>query len=932
MPNSTFTLTMLGTDTEFVPNSDLKKNYPQGETLSIISTLIPDPQNEIKPIITDKEVSQYKSVEAEVIKGPTTSGADVNDRIARGISAIWNAISRGQTNINLIAHSRGAVESILISHEMNLIKDFLTSPSANPNATYEDLIKFLKTKQYENWKNHSNTPEVIAILEAQFKSDSESFGKLKEHIAKASINLFAIDPVPGDPGSMLTWYDRRYFKIPAIVKNAEIYYYENERTSWGFTPILPTASDNTQNIKYMALPGHHGTGSSGTNKSQQNKDVNPSNPKTKTTHVQKLMIFKLLEFLGNNGVSFQQSLDIFKQGRKLGRKYVHYREDEKNQIDFPGTYRALYAQIKKNKAGYDAYNKTNYVALGNLSYRQIIKGMDKNGNHLYERFEGTFPASQGYVNEEHAKLMQDYFFKKLGLDAIEFSSIDQLVAKARQEIIEAIRNLDQPEEMELNKSITKMAPVLKEKKAREDILNTYSDLIKQISQKYLTTDWSSIEQQQAKSKLAVEIKTLFKAFNDLKSIENKDVQEFVNHLIDKSLSGVRDTVTLQFNDLQDKINQLQSWPDAELNLFFKKLVFDLDKEKNAELINQRVDDIFNSKEFTLGQFASVTEKIQFLYQKMEMEKQVSLSQLEDTKGYTVESLNQVFNEHFGQTFEDYEKVYHQMTTFLSDVDALIELDPSLKIQLKGFGYDIQKQIPQLIDTAAQRIYSQQPFAKSNGLFQNSFAELVEEYAIKHYGVQDPIKQKHDEEIKKLNEENKQLTQDLATENEKQKNALINLMNDPKEAEYLILISNKLIPMTQNYLQHLEETGRKEDEKYRAVSSLLQCLNSKEAIPTPSKRVKAFYSQLNECEKTLQKHQDPEWKQYVKSTLIVLGILASGILIGLGALAIYATTNERRSMFFWNSEGHNLVKTLKEKQPEPLEENDSDEDLDPQSKI
>jgi|LauGreDrversion4_2_1035121.scaffolds.fasta_scaffold123006_3 hypothetical protein len=49
----------------------------------------------------------------------------VYDRIQRGILSCLTAICRGEKQINLIAHSRGSCESILIAHELDRLKTLL---------------------------------------------------------------------------------------------------------------------------------------------------------------------------------------------------------------------------------------------------------------------------------------------------------------------------------------------------------------------------------------------------------------------------------------------------------------------------------------------------------------------------------------------------------------------------------------------------------------------------------------------------------------------------------------------------------------------------------------------------------------------------------------------------------------------------------------
>jgi len=262
MPSNPFTLTMLGTDTVYTPalktkNMPQKGSYPKGETLSIISSQIKtQTPPEIDP--TNKSVYPYKADEITVINGPTTLGTEVGDRIGRGVAAILKAITQGKKPINIIAHSRGAVESLLIAHEINELQNHIQNCS-----TMESLVEYVEAQQKQR-KKKSSTPDIVKALNEELKKTTqpEEFLKsLKTHFSSCTLNLFAIDPVPGDV-SPITWYDERFYIIPGIIKNAEFIFYENERSDWGFTPIFPDLSDPEQNITYLSMPGHHGTGSS----------------------------------------------------------------------------------------------------------------------------------------------------------------------------------------------------------------------------------------------------------------------------------------------------------------------------------------------------------------------------------------------------------------------------------------------------------------------------------------------------------------------------------------------------------------------------------------------------------------------------------------------------------------------------------------------
>ncbi|WP_233586813.1 hypothetical protein [Legionella sp. km772] len=238
-----FTLVMLGTITEFTP--DLKKtaktlpytkgskvkDYPKGETLSIIASLIKTSSPAKTTKVDAKNPYPYWSDEVVVVNGPSTDGSNIGEKIALGLAATIKAIARGQTRLNMIAHSRGAVESILIAHELEAIQSFISSC-----ASFEELAKQLLEQQTKRYKGKptNNTPSIIEVLKAQInlipKEEEELwFIKLKTNFPHTVITLFGIDPVPGDCFPV-TWYDERFFTLPEIIKTTELIYYLMLRT------------------------------------------------------------------------------------------------------------------------------------------------------------------------------------------------------------------------------------------------------------------------------------------------------------------------------------------------------------------------------------------------------------------------------------------------------------------------------------------------------------------------------------------------------------------------------------------------------------------------------------------------------------------------------------------------------------------------------
>ena len=134
---------------------------------------------------------------------------------------ILKAVAEGKSNIQIASHSRGAVESILISHELKRIKEAL---KADPKKT---IFKILLESPCSYTK---------AGVEKLFKEVNESVqdeaAALAERLSSAKINLFLMDPVPGGSYrglSLVGWRDERFYQ-PSPANSTELLIARNERT------------------------------------------------------------------------------------------------------------------------------------------------------------------------------------------------------------------------------------------------------------------------------------------------------------------------------------------------------------------------------------------------------------------------------------------------------------------------------------------------------------------------------------------------------------------------------------------------------------------------------------------------------------------------------------------------------------------------------
>lgn len=310
-----FTVALLGTDTNYTPtpNPDARSYF--GETLSIVAdTIAQDAKINIDPITRagggDKAV---------VIEGPDTLGYEVGQRISRAVISILNAVMRGETNIKIIAHSRGAVEAILVAHELQRIQKLFSDkkpPTLEQLTDSEDRTNRKLAIDYSTYYAMNRDELLVSEFREVHEKLTAPSLKVKATLAKLQFDIFNIDPVPGGNSAVgnifpTLWYDKRYFIIPSNVRSYEqcVFRHENSRS---FKAIIPKAeSENTQ-VNLFDLPGHHGTGSGNiydhdATTSMVAKLGTPEEARRKTGHVQELMILKIVDFLrqGEDPVLFK---------------------------------------------------------------------------------------------------------------------------------------------------------------------------------------------------------------------------------------------------------------------------------------------------------------------------------------------------------------------------------------------------------------------------------------------------------------------------------------------------------------------------------------------------------------------------------------------------------------------------------------------------
>jgi hypothetical protein len=161
LSNKDYFLFMLGTSTSYIHRPTIssaeeiiKKTYENGETLSYAAQVVAQQLNEAAPSEIFRNPVSFNQKSVHVINGPDITGSNVGERIVTGLFLILKAVAEGKKSINISAHSRGAVQAILIAHELDRIKKALKDPACNDKSLFNIL---LDTKCSADTKNAIST-------------------------------------------------------------------------------------------------------------------------------------------------------------------------------------------------------------------------------------------------------------------------------------------------------------------------------------------------------------------------------------------------------------------------------------------------------------------------------------------------------------------------------------------------------------------------------------------------------------------------------------------------------------------------------------------------------------------------------------------------------------------------------------------------------
>lgn len=357
--------------------------------------------------------------ELVVIQGADNTGTEVHNLIMTGLMAAINALLRGERHIHFVGFSRGSVEAIHMTHELQRIKHYLNdttqdqSPSAIVNFICEGcfnpsnllLGKWRTTRLNTYYKDALN----------QVMKNFDHLNHLRTGLSDRNLqcNGMLLDPVPGMcEGSALTYVPwtalAQHTEIAPLVDELTIAYMSDE-LSVGFRAVwVEAAADARTKINRFHLPGYHSTANGNPVNHDPATALKPGQnfPFMHLRTAQRLYFYKLLQFAAKHNIPLKAPALL--AGRYLQPVFAHFIE-HRNEPAMQNAYlRNLYQDIAAHRSDYRKTRDTFYIprllGVGGkeqaADHQRII--MTKSGaRSLADCFGFALEDSQMYVNFDH---------------------------------------------------------------------------------------------------------------------------------------------------------------------------------------------------------------------------------------------------------------------------------------------------------------------------------------------------------------------------------------------------------------------------------------------------------------------------------------------------------------------------------------------------
>lgn len=546
----------------------------------------------------------YQSASVDVINGADLMGNEAGHRIAKGLLVALAAIAQGKTNLKISGFSRGAVESIVLTHELARVKKMLEEDLMKPEKERCSLGEIICNSDsvpgYFTLRNkNSYTSDSLSKLVDIRKQNQDEELKLilLERMRALDVNLFALDPVPGHDsnlvGKVIDWEEKKYFyeEQPEFVTKKQVFLQKHE-TSYCFKPILP------KDMPYEVIPGCHGT-ADGNQRDHNNTnipEITIKKKKSKTeskekrarvAHAQNLVLHRWFDSAFPH-VELNEKIELgHPELDKVSNKYFQ-NVSERNQILLK-----YYDNILINMPAYEHLNTCSYTGLGSYgAIRQVfyhspapaaITELDAHGNGKH------------FINREHAKLYLESIIGKF--DFYNLSAYEQLLwMKTRIDKVFEKKPLQPMINPDLESSYVEdsnnkyvFVKLLEMPKIARSSL---SIMISNLAQSYLRNHFPNKEvRDEFKSTFVNTFNAIEEAANSV-NVEGfakqqafaRDLSELVHHDMTRTLLEHQDSL---FYLLHDNLSQEEILMNGKRNFLNEDEIAEYEKNKMTHLINMQ---------------------------------------------------------------------------------------------------------------------------------------------------------------------------------------------------------------------------------------------------------------------------------------------------------------------------------------------------------
>lgn len=944
-----FFLFLLGTDTTYVdkPTHLLPKGtpgrraYKRGDTLSFSMKALAYLKGEPWVMGTPDSPLCFSSNSIAAISGPSTLGSEVGDRIAKAMYQIILAVIHGTTHLKISAFSRGAVEAILLMHELDRIKSSLK------NFPEKSLLDIMADSPCPY------TKAAVKLLYVEpLASTTQARGfrnELAVRLEALTIDAFLIDPVPGDAFcSFAGWLDPRFGKkIPC--QRAELLICRDERTTC-FVPIIPDG------IQPIIIPGHHGT-ACGNQYDQQGKKpwkttAEKCSSKGKTTTVQDLVVCKLFHFWEMLGVTFEGNLDgndlEHAQLSQLLNDYLKSSHKDEMILDH---YNAVYAhdELYRKFAG-GSYNKY----LGRVQSKDNHRLMHYRHQRNISMSALESMSQKNFVNAEHAILYLDQLINTLlppgmSLERLSASSIARHITHLLVNIVSEIQNPSNP----------KLGDALRTEEARLRFFDALSMRAELVSQKYLRNHLPEDEKAALMEAIEQSFAVLDKAqqtMTNLPSSEGRDEKLLIISECKSTLQhSLKQTVEVHFLWLEQESKELK----AQIQLLFYPECFSdvwttCLRELNSDPIFSDIANALStlnpvSIKTVHARLLELSEMIATIHHEKDRERFQSIfnpvmAYIDAYKTNIEDYLHSI--ERFYDGLHGLEQAWPQLNALVGEAGLnfmdcqarviCLELEKVSGQLLKETHYDLRK-VPEGVTRAFYELATRHAIAY--GAEPVELTELKAQFRDENNQLRAEIKRLQDqanilEQAQSARVENELVELQRQQEVLKLKNNALSLFdNSPK----FNLMAHKLMVLTNHYLRDLlhqakthvkninildydqilpENTKNMAYHRIKCKFEKVQELRQHLMNPTqlPGDRVRQFSIALQTSEHLIKQHRDEAGLYFVKMCLIVLGSLLTGIIPTL----VYAAITRKSPLFFAQSKGEQYTSLCQENLGSPIQ--------------